>query len=207
MEDEEEITQTDAWSVIDAYFNEKGLVRQQIDSFNEFISVSLQSIIEDFGEFTIDAPNQFGLGQDHSRKLRARVKFGQVYVTKPTFVEKNGDVNDRITPQQARLRNLTYSVALYAEVRIEEEEFDEVSAEWLSLGRADNDEDEDQKEVIGKIPLMLRSEYCRLTTLKLDDKGMTELGECVFDQGGYFVINGSEKVKRIGRGHFDSLGG
>mmetsp|Transcript_44711 Transcript_44711/g.100948 ORF Transcript_44711/g.100948 Transcript_44711/m.100948 type:complete len:1253 (-) Transcript_44711:314-4072(-) len=194
MEDEEEITQTDAWSVIDAYFNEKGLVRQQIDSFNEFISVSLQSIIEDFGEFTIDAPNQFGLGQDHSRKLRARVKFGQVYVTKPTFVEKNGDVNDRITPQQARLRNLTYSVALYAEVRIEEEEFDEVSAEWLSLGRADNDEDEDQKEVIGKIPLMLRSEYCRLTTLKLDDKGMTELGECVFDQGGYFVINGSEKV-------------
>ena len=35
---DEEITQEDAWVVIDRYFDEKGLVRQQIDSFDEFIT-------------------------------------------------------------------------------------------------------------------------------------------------------------------------
>jgi DNA-directed RNA polymerase II subunit RPB2 len=191
-----EITQTDAWSVIDAYFDEKGLVRQQIDSFNEFVGVSLQEIIDDSGQEIINAPNQFGLGQDHSKKLRARVEFGQIWVTKPTFHEKDGQLNNSMTPQQARLRNLTYSVALYANVRIEEEEFDEELSAWRSVGKDDDEDagDEAQRELIGKIPMMLRSDHCVLKTMELDDKGMTELGECIYDQGGYFVINGSEKV-------------
>ena len=128
--DDEEITQTDAWSVIDAYFDEKGLVRQQIDSFNEFVNLTLQDIIDDSGQETINAPNQFGLGQNSSRKLRARVEFNQVYVTKPSFVEKDGQTNNNITPHQCRLRNLTYSICLYVDVRIEEEEYDDDISEW-----------------------------------------------------------------------------
>ena len=47
MDDEDqEITQTDAWSVIDAYFKEKGLVKQQIESFDEFVEVTMQQIID-----------------------------------------------------------------------------------------------------------------------------------------------------------------
>lgn len=191
---DEEITQTDAWSVIDAYFEEKGLVRQQIDSFNEFIGISLQEIIDDSGQITIDAPNQFGLGQDHAVKLRARVEFNQVFVTKPTFHEKDGTVN-HITPQQARLRNLTYSVALYSEVQIDEEEFNEEDGQWRTISDGRDADEVSPRELIGKIPLMLRSEHCVLTSMKLDDKGMTELGECIYDQGGYFVVTGSEKVK------------
>ena len=40
---------------------------------------------------------------------------------------------------------------------------------------------------------MLRSTFCVLS--EMDDKGLTEVGECQFDQGGYFIINGSEKVR------------
>ena len=115
--DEEEITQTDAWIVIDSYFADKGLVRQQIDSFNEFIDVTIQEIVDDTGMFSIEAANQFGIGQDHGRKMRAHVAFGQVFVGKPTFHEQDGTMS-HITPQHARLRNLTYSVALYAEVSV-----------------------------------------------------------------------------------------
>ena len=193
FEEDEEITQTDAWSVIDAYFKEKGLVRQQIDSFDEFVEITLQQIVDDSGQFTIDAPNQFGLGQDHAKKLRARVEFGQVYIVKPIFHEKDGGLTN-INPQQARLRNLTYSVAVYADVSIEEEEFDEKRNEWCSIKEDATEDDHDHRELIGKIPMMLRSKNCVLTTNKLDDRGMTELGECIYDQGGYFVINGSEKV-------------
>lgn len=42
LEEEEEITQEDAWIVISSFFEEKGLVRQQLDSFNEFVSNTMQ---------------------------------------------------------------------------------------------------------------------------------------------------------------------
>lgn len=42
VDEEAEITQEDAWAVISAYFEEKGLVRQQLDSFNEFINSNMQ---------------------------------------------------------------------------------------------------------------------------------------------------------------------
>lgn len=49
-----------------------------------------------------------------------------------------------------------------------------------------------QKTFIGKIPIMLRSKYCLLAGLS--DRDLTELNECPLDPGGYFIINGSEKV-------------
>lgn len=48
------------------------------------------------------------------------------------------------------------------------------------------------KMFIGKIPIMLRSTYCLLNNL--NDRDLTELNECPLDPGGYFIINGSEKV-------------
>lgn len=39
---------------------------------------------------------------------------------------------------------------------------------------------------------MLRSSYCILNTL--DEKDLFSLNECPYDSGGYFIINGSEKV-------------
>lgn len=49
-----------------------------------------------------------------------------------------------------------------------------------------------QKTFIGKIPIMLRSTYCLLNGLT--DRDLCELNECPLDPGGYFIINGSEKV-------------
>lgn len=53
-------------------------------------------------------------------------------------------------------------------------------------------ETQHQKIFIGKIPIMLRSTYCLLSGLT--DRDLTELNECPLDPGGYFIINGSEKV-------------
>ena len=53
-------------------------------------------------------------------------------------------------------------------------------------------ETQHQKTFIGKIPIMLRSTYCLLNGLT--DRDLTELNECPLDPGGYFIINGSEKV-------------
>jgi len=54
-----------------------------------------------------------------------------------------------------------------------------------------------QKTFIGKIPIMLRSTYCLLSGLT--DRDLCELNECPLDPGGYFIINGSEKVRVTSR--------
>jgi DNA-directed RNA polymerase beta subunit len=43
-----------------------------------------------------------------------------------------------------------------------------------------------------QVPIMLRSDYCNLSARS--ERDLCDLGECPYDQGGYFVINGSEKV-------------
>nr|GEU59143.1 RNA polymerase II second largest subunit [Tanacetum cinerariifolium] len=48
------------------------------------------------------------------------------------------------------------------------------------------------KVFIRKVPVMLRSSYC--TLFQNSKKDLTELGECPYNQGGYFIINESEKV-------------
>ncbi|KAM3265089.1 hypothetical protein P3L10_002083 [Capsicum annuum] len=62
MMDEEdeshEITQDDAWAVISAYFEEKGLVRQQLDSFDEFIQNTMQEIVDETADIEIRSESQ-----------------------------------------------------------------------------------------------------------------------------------------------------
>lgn len=57
--EEEEITQEDAWIVIDKFFSARGLVRQQIDSFDTFVNVTMCEIISDDGEIKLTPQEQF----------------------------------------------------------------------------------------------------------------------------------------------------
>jgi len=47
-------------------------------------------------------------------------------------------------------------------------------------------------EAIGRMPIMLRSSKCRLAGK--NDKEMARMNECALDPGGYFIVNGTEKV-------------
>ena len=46
--------------------------------------------------------------------------------------------------------------------------------------------------VIGRLPIMLRSSHCVLSNKS--EKEMCTLNECPLDPGGYFIVNGTEKV-------------
>ena len=48
-----------------------------------------------------------------------------------------------------------------------------------------------EKVNIGLIPIMLKSDLCILKGI--DSTRLIEYGECQYDQGGYFIINGKEK--------------
>ena len=66
-EDQEEISselwQEACWIVINSYFDEKGLVRQQLDSFDEFIQMSVQRIVEDSPAIDLQAEAQHTGGE------------------------------------------------------------------------------------------------------------------------------------------------
>ncbi|KAG6549276.1 hypothetical protein Mapa_009262 [Marchantia paleacea] len=184
-EEEEEITQEDAWAVISAYFEEKGLVRQQLDSFDEFIQNTMQEIVDESADIEIRPESQHNPGRaTEYSETTYKINFGQIYLSKPMMTESDGETAT-LFPKAARLRNLTYSAPLYVDI-----------TKHVVRKSDDGDEDGDQEDLpkvfIGKVPIMLRSSYC--TLYQNSDKDLTELGECPYDQGGYFIINGSEKV-------------
>jgi DNA-directed RNA polymerase II subunit RPB2 len=107
--EDEEINEEQAWEVINAYFEEKGLVRQQLDSFNEFIHNMMQEIVEESPDIQLFPEAQYDPTQKGKTEFLAKryvINFGQIYLSRPTMLEY-----DRTTqvlfPNEARLRNLT----------------------------------------------------------------------------------------------------
>ncbi|OAF68973.1 hypothetical protein A3Q56_03288 [Intoshia linei] len=181
--DQDEITpdtwQEACWVVISSYFDEKGLVRQQLDSFDEFIQMSVQRIIEESKPIKLVQEDQHKLVDDVV-PTEYEIKCGQIYLSKPTHWEKEGESN-ALMPNVARLRNLSYSAPLYIDM-----------TQTTFVTDEEPQVQNYPKIFIGRIPIMLRSSYCTLTNY--DTNELTELGECPLDPGGYFIINGSEKV-------------
>ncbi|GAU92991.1 hypothetical protein RvY_04994 [Ramazzottius varieornatus] len=169
------------WLVISSYFDEKGLVRQQLDSFDEFIQMSVQRIVEDAPPVEMEAEAQHLSGQVE-QPTKYTLKFEQIYLSKPIHWEKDG-AQTPLMPNEARLRNLTYSAPLYVDIRKTITKPGEAGEPQSQLY---------QKVFLGKIPIMLRSTYCLLHNLA--ERDLSELNECPCDPGGYFIINGSEKV-------------
>lgn len=183
-----EINEEHAWKVIHSYFHEKGLVRQQLDSFDNFISITMQELVDQSPDIELVPEAQHMPGsEDLEPDRKISVNFGQLRVGRPNFTEFNGD-SPALYPNQARLRNLTYSAPLYCDVTLTS----------VSIRDAEvNDEEVEPappvRVFMGRIPIMLRSSFCLLAQCTTD-KEYNDVGECHVDQGGYFVINGSEKV-------------
>ncbi|KAI5836539.1 DNA-dependent RNA polymerase II second largest subunit [Schizophyllum commune Tattone D] len=192
-EDDNSITQEDCWTVISSFFDEKGLVRQQLDSFDEFIQNTMQELVDENPELILDQAEQH-TGRDFDQSKRFEIQFGQIYLSRPTITEADGSVVP-VFPQEARLRNLTYAAPLYIEMRQKTlhatDELDEAGEPiWRTV--KEDEGNAIQKVHIGKVPIMLRSAFCILN--KLSDQEIYDLNECPYDSGGYFIINGSEKV-------------
>lgn len=106
-EEEEEITQEDTWAVISAYFEQKGLVRQQLDSFDSFIQNTMQELVDESPDIVLQPEAQHKPGAAPQAQTRYVINFGQIYLSRPTMTEADGSTSAML-PNEARLRNLTY---------------------------------------------------------------------------------------------------
>ncbi|VVC00695.1 DNA-directed RNA polymerase subunit B'' [uncultured archaeon] len=104
------------------------------------------------------------------------LRFGQIRLDKPKIIEADG-AQRAILPSEARLRNLTYAAPIFLEIipvfnGVEKTMFSEV--------------------FIGELPVMVKSKLCYLDNMSEDE--LIAAGEDPADPGGYFIINGSERV-------------
>ncbi|KAM0521224.1 hypothetical protein ACHAPE_002699 [Trichoderma viride] len=218
-DEDEGITPEDCWTVISSFFETKGLVSQQTDSFDEFTQTTIQDLVNEYSTITLDQPNPPSPPGRTIALRRYEIKFGSVMVSRPTISETDGTVTS-LLPYECRDRNLTYASPLYIKITkkvsaaVEREvplhEMDDAQQEQyaktgenptkLEWEEEENGEDDnlgksdDWKDMVfvGKLPIMVKSKICHLS--REQDDNLFLVNECPYDQGGYFVINGSEKV-------------
>ncbi|KAJ5924406.1 DNA-directed RNA polymerase III subunit RPC2 [Penicillium verhagenii] len=161
-------TAKDKWNLLPAFLKVKGLVKQHIDSYNYFVEVQMKKIVESAGIIQSDIDHQF------------YVNFTNIWLGSPRRADETQDAGiefqSDITPQECRLRDTTYAAPILID-------FEYVRGRQRVVRRG---------VAIGRMPVMLRSSKCVLA-----DKTpaqMAVLNECPLDPGGYFVVNGTEKV-------------
>ena len=166
-----EVSKEDTHLLLKSFFKEKGLVRQHLDSFNEFIDHGLQEVIDEVGEIPIEIPES-----------PYKVKLGQIWIidpqtriTGPYAIEVDGTKHE-FYPLEARLRNLTYAAPIALEM----------------TPVIDGREQDTELVYVGNIPVMLKSKLCFLSQLSREE--LIACSEDPDDPGGYFVVNGSERV-------------
>lgn len=168
------------WDIVDAYFKpNKGqqLVKHQIESFNDFVLRKIEQIIDGFNP--IEVNHQY-IPETETFKHMLSITIENPVLVKPIIYEKDGSTKN-MTPNDARLRNFTYSSAINVDVVITAKLLNDNNEYVVESKRING-------VALGKIPIMVKSNYCILKNNSI------ESNECKYDYGGYFIINGNEKV-------------
>src|ERR687897_1755160 len=152
------------WPIINDILRKEGVARQHLNSYNEFMERGIQSIIDEVAEIEIE-----------TSEYPYKIKLGKIKLQQPRIMELDGSIT-HVAPMEARLRNLTYASPIMLECSIVE----------------DGKILESRFIHIGDMPVMVKSNACILHNLP--ESKLIELGEDPRDPGGYFVINGSERV-------------
>ena len=184
------------WNIIDTFFRDTDYYKSQhqIDSFDEFIfseDNGLRNIIKRENPFIL---YKGGSGEKENFDYEIRIFFGEtftdgeidqgvenIFISSPSIYD-NKELK-AMFPNDARLKNLTYKTSILCNIGIQY---------ILNKEGGKTIYQTFEKVNIGSIPIMIHSKLCLLH--KLDPIKLSEFGECPYDQGGYFIVNGKEKV-------------
>ena len=209
--------------ILNLYFGQadgRQVLHHQIESYNHFLEVDIPEIVHQVNPIIIRGSPEIPLAGPRSalasatglsttaanalmgqatepgipataqmaadHEYEVAVMFGKVTLRKPTIFENNGAIHPMF-PNDARLRNLTYAASLNVDVQIT----------TTYINNTNGGSRESRTRVfpnvhLGKVPVMVGSKYCLLHDQKYLHP--SEVGECSEDQGGYFIIQGGERV-------------
>ena len=175
------------WKILDKYFtdNPTALVNHQLESYNDFFSTGINQIFREKNPIKIMKQQD---PKTKEFKFKAELYFGgkdgsRIYYGKPIIFDEHRE--HYMYPNEARLRNFTYGLTIHYDVVvdftiIQDDETIKKTTETLN------------KKFLGRFPIMLMSDLCVLKGL--DKNVRYAAGECRNDKGGYFIVDGKEKV-------------
>ena len=176
--------------LIDRYFrtNAYPYTRHHIDSYGQFVQQDMTSIIRSQNPVLILKELNEKTGE---YKYRVEIFIGgengnAIEIGTPTISLQDTNEVRVLYPNEARLRNLTYCSTVYADITVkitytnDAQVVSELPVEPFL------------KWPLFKLPIMLHSRYCILHNKPKEF--LREAGECPYDNGGYFIVDGSEKV-------------
>jgi DNA-directed RNA polymerase II subunit RPB2 len=175
------------FKMIHTYFQENTLVNHHISSVNQFYNDGIPKVFRDMNPI-----KYYSVYDDKLKKYRyeTHIYIGgkdvdKIYYGKPVIFDENN--KHYMFPNEARLRNMTYGISIHYDVDVElfVNDTDEPVLLRKTLPLADH-------FFLGLFPIMLRSDLCILN--KLPKETRYSMGECNHDYGGYFIIDGKEKV-------------
>jgi DNA-directed RNA polymerase II subunit RPB2 len=180
-----------AWKLIDKYFtdNPYNLVAHHLDSYNDFFDMDIKKVLKDNNPLRF-IEKMAKSGSADRDPYECKIYMGgrdgsQVYRSKPIIYDddKMEDIKF-MYPNLARLRNMTYGVSLCYDIVIDLFYYakGEKVEHTITLDRV----------FMCKLPVMLHSNLCVLQSLNKETR--YNMGECRQDFGGYFIIDGKEKV-------------
>ena len=175
------------WNIIEKFFNDNPqvLVKHHLESYNDFYKTGLKSIFKERNPVILQKEqdpktNQF--------KYRCELYLGgkngdKIYYGKPVIYDE--DREHYMFPNEARLRNMNYGMTIHFDLEID-----------FFIENDDGKIIESTEMInsifLGRFPIMLQSDLCILNGLNKDVR--YNMGECRNDYGGYFIIDGKEKV-------------
>jgi DNA-directed RNA polymerase II subunit RPB2 len=174
-----------SWSIIDQLFkeNEQCLVSHHIDSYNAFIKNGIPRIFKE------NNPCRYlenvEENQDECLIYLGGKNGDAIYFGKPVVYDEPTNYKHFMYPNDARLRNMTYGITIHYDVDIEFIYYTDSGERIVENRKLEN-------IFLGKIPIMIQSDLCILKGLSQDAR--FNLGECKHDYGGYFIIDGKEKL-------------
>jgi DNA-directed RNA polymerase II subunit RPB2 len=181
-----------ARNIIDTYFKTTAYpyTRHHIDSYNTFLSTDMTNIVKS---------NPILIVKDlikDTNKYRYKVEIfvggesgTELQIGTPTISLQNTADVRLLFPNEARLRALTYAATVSANIHIRLTYTANENAEPVLL---EIPATTFQDVSLFKMPIMLHSGYCILHNKPKEF--LREAGECPFDHGGYFIVDGQEKV-------------
>jgi DNA-directed RNA polymerase II subunit RPB2 len=190
-----------SWKLIDIYFkdNPNNLVQHHLESYNNFFQYGIKNIIRENNPIRFierESASSASAAENENRNellLYLGGKSGnKIYFGKPIIYDDNNV--HFMYPNDARLRNMTYGITIHYDVDVDviyyerstnpdtKKEVMEKKTTTITL----------EKIYLGKFPIMLQSDLCILKSLSPEVR--FNMGECRNDFGGYFIIDGKEKV-------------